>query len=97
MQFLGYVETESQPGLQPVEKLATPLKIVLGFLRQTGNEKQGTLRKSSLTSVQKLVFHLGTLKKNTIVLVHAIKTSEFKYRVYSTKHRGPDNIKIERR
>ena len=33
---------------------------------------------------------------DTVVLVHAIKTIEFKYHLYSNKRRGPDTIKTKR-
>ena len=47
-----------------------------------------------------LLFHLTTVAEgniDTIVLVHAIKTIEFKYRLYSNKRRRSDTIKIKRR
>ena len=54
-------------------------------------------RKSRLTGVEKSCFSSrDAQKKNTIVLVHAIKTNEFKYRIYSYKRRGSDTIKIKR-
>ena len=46
-----------------------------------------------------LLFHQTTVAEgniDTIVLVHAIKTIEFKYRLYSNKRRRPDTIKIKR-
>ena len=44
---------------------------------------------------KKLFFLPGGSEKSTIVLVNAIKTIEFKYRIYSNKHRRPDTIKIK--
>ena len=46
-----------------------------------------------------LPFHKTTVAGgniDTIVLVRAIKTIGFKYRLYSNKHRRPDTIKIKR-
>ena len=45
-----------------------------------------------------LLFHLKIVAGgniDTIVLVHAIKTIEFKCRLSSNKRRGPDTIKIK--
>ena len=50
---------------------------------------------SSYGCSKKLFFLPGRSEKSTIVLVHAIKTIEFKYCIYSNKRRGLDTIKIK--
>ena len=77
---------------------SSELKIVLEHEAEAGDfflvfcgklGRRSEVRKSSLTGVQKSCFSSrDAQKKNTIVLVH-VKTIEFKYRIYSNKHRGP--------
>ena len=57
---------------------------------------KGAAKVSSYGCSKKLLFISGRSEKNKIVLVHVIKTSESKYRIYSNKRRHPDTIKFKR-